>query len=114
MAAQQIPNLNTLLRGRGGRGRGRGRARGGNASSSEHHGSAPSADAIVQRTDDDAAGSRMSAVDSGYLEDPFARAFYDGGVTRRFPIMNRGQELSNHRRCPALIVAQEHMFVLPQ
>lgn len=95
MAAPQIPNLNTLLRGRGGRGRGRGRGRGGIASPGDHGATDTAADLIVQRTDDDASGSRMSAVELGYLHDPFARAFFGGKTTRRFPIMNRGRDRLN-------------------
>ncbi|CAK7197589.1 carboxy methyl transferase for protein phosphatase 2A [Sporothrix eucalyptigena] len=49
--------------------------------------------ASVVSTDTDAAISRMSAVDIGLLEDPFAQYFAgDGGgpVPRRLPIINRG------------------------
>ncbi|CAK7272261.1 carboxy methyl transferase for protein phosphatase 2A [Sporothrix epigloea] len=48
---------------------------------------------IVQSTDTDAAISRMSAVEIGLLDDPFAQYFAgDGGgpVPRRLPIINRG------------------------
>lgn len=48
---------------------------------------------IIQSTDTDAALSRMSAVDIGLLEDPFAQYFAgDGGgpAPRRLPIINRG------------------------
>lgn len=64
-------------------------------------------DRIVQQTDDDAAGSRQSAVEAGYLHDPFARMLYldsthrGGGAgqqapegvlqVRRMPIINRGK-----------------------
>jgi len=48
-------------------------------------------DKIVQQTDDDAAGSRLSAVDAGYLHDPYARPFSNvQGSVRRMPIINRG------------------------
>jgi len=48
-------------------------------------------DTIVQQTDDDAAGSRLSAVDAGYLHDPYARPFSNvQGSVRRMPIINRG------------------------
>ncbi|KIW19471.1 hypothetical protein PV08_00043 [Exophiala spinifera] len=48
-------------------------------------------DAIVQNTDHDAATSRLSAVDAGYLEDPFAHLIGPSeGVSRRLPLMNRG------------------------
>lgn len=92
MAAPQIPNLNTLLRGRGGRGRGRGRGRGGHFATAGQDDtvSASEPDGIVQRTDDDAAGSRMSALSLGYLHDPFAKTFWDRDAPRRYPVMNRG------------------------
>lgn len=55
-------------------------------------------DDIVRGTDKDASVSRVSAVEVGYLEDPFAKLFLSsqrgggvaGGGTRRFPIINRG------------------------
>ena len=48
-------------------------------------------DQIVRNTDNDAATSRLSAVEAGYLEDPFARLLTSGEeVTRRLPLMNRG------------------------
>ncbi|KIW23959.1 hypothetical protein, variant [Cladophialophora immunda] len=92
MSAPAIPNLNSLRRG-GQRGRGRSRADhaahvgAGHGSSRNqlHH------DEIVQSTDNDAATSRQSAVDAGYLEDPFSALLHTGGpVTRRLPLMNRG------------------------
>ena len=81
-----IPNLLDSLRsarGRGGRRRGR-------------HGHGPSArthEAVVQGTDTDAAVSRLSAVEMGYLADRYAGFFVpktDGPVSRRLPIINRG------------------------
>lgn len=89
MAAPQIPNLRSL---RNARGTGRGRGRGG-------IGSVPSAeeervanDKIVQQTDQDASVSRLSAVEVGYLNDPFAKYFVaEGKAQRRFPIINRGE-----------------------
>lgn len=103
MAAPQIPNLNTLRRGGGGlRGRLRGRGRGGSsnggddATSQENKNNAKNAavkDQIVQNTDNDASVSRLSAVDLGYLDDPFARSLTSSGGgpgSRRFPIINRG------------------------
>jgi len=49
-------------------------------------------DQVVRNTDNDAATSRLSAVDAGYLEDPFARLLTSGeGVNRRLPLMNRGK-----------------------
>ncbi|ETS05521.1 S-adenosyl-L-methionine-dependent methyltransferase [Trichoderma reesei RUT C-30] len=89
MSAPSIPNL-LSLRGRGGRGRGRGRGRGGSEPGSK---AAASHDSIIQGTDTDAAVSRLSAVDLGYLSDPYARYFVsaiDGPPARRFPIINRG------------------------
>ncbi|KAJ9204457.1 hypothetical protein DTO271D3_1944 [Paecilomyces variotii] len=93
MSASQIPNLNTLRRG-GGRGS-RLRGRGGGSASGDQHGTGSSAasakDRVVQNTDNDASVSRLSAVELGYLEDPFAKALTAPGPgTRRFPIINRG------------------------
>jgi hypothetical protein len=93
MSASQIPNLNTLRRG-GGRGRLRGRGGlGTSTTGEERHGSRGIAaqDRVVQGTDNDASVSRLSAVEIGYLEDPFARALTPpGSETRRLPIINRG------------------------
>lgn len=50
--------------------------------------SASDKDAVVQGTDDDAAGSRLSAVSLGYLQDEFAQHF--ATEARRMPIINRG------------------------
>lgn len=91
MAAPQIPNLNTLRTG-GGRGRGRGRGLvpiDGPASSNSDAEKA-ARDAIVQQTDSDASVSRLSAVQLGYLEDPFAELFVPSKSQRRYPIINRG------------------------
>ncbi|KAI1182432.1 leucine carboxyl methyltransferase [Nemania serpens] len=92
MSAPSIPNLLTLrgsLSGSGGRGRSRGRG-GTRSSATPTH----SHEAVIQGTDTDAAVSRMSAVDLGYLEDPYARFFVHapavGAVVRRLPIINRG------------------------
>ncbi|KAH8656035.1 S-adenosyl-L-methionine-dependent methyltransferase [Tricladium varicosporioides] len=89
MSAQQIPNLLSLrggTRSRGIRGRGRGGATGHPTSAS-----GPSQkDLAIQSTDTDAAVSRLSAVDLGYLDDPYASLFVDGSGTRRLPIINRG------------------------
>ena len=106
MSAPSIPNL-LSLRGSGARGRGRGRDRdrGRGRGGSGALGSSPalSQDTVIQGTDTDAAVSRLSAVDLGYLDDPFAQFFAQqqppqhhphghaqGGVTRRLPIINRG------------------------
>lgn len=81
-----IPNLLETLRASRGRG-GRRRGRGGHITSSQHH------DAVIQGTDTDAAVSRLSAVDMGYMDDPYAAFFVqtaDGPVPRRLPIINRG------------------------
>ena len=50
-------------------------------------------DRIIQGTDQDASVSRLSAVEVGYLRDPFARDFIPSERdrrVRRFPIINRG------------------------
>ncbi|KAI9749781.1 MAG: carboxy methyl transferase for protein phosphatase 2A [Lichina confinis] len=125
MAAPQIPDLRTLRsqhpprRGRGGGERGRGRGRGIPSSASLGQGSAPTpsprwdqdvdndshevngvvvGDQIVQRTDVDASLSRVSAVEAGYLDDPFATLFLDGteNTARKLPIINRGTFVRSH------------------
>ena len=87
MSAPRIPNLNTLRRG-GQRGRGRGGA----PNNDQYVGTRQvNKDEIIRNTDNDAATSRLSAVEAGYLDDPFAKLL--GGneeVTRRLPLMNRG------------------------
>ena len=92
MAAPSIPNLNTL---RSGRGRGRGRGFGSSASSTASNPEEDRVrhDAIVQQTDVDAAASRLSAVEAGYLNDPFAKYFAPLSIQKRFPIINRGPNL---------------------
>jgi len=94
MSAPSIPNLLSLRgasRG-GGRGRGFGRGRGGVGSSSSSP--TPGHDITIQGTDTDAALSRLSAVELGYLDDPFAEFLAQntapGPPTRRLPIINRG------------------------
>jgi [phosphatase 2A protein]-leucine-carboxy methyltransferase len=90
MASREIPNLKTLLgRGRGGGLRGRGRGRGGYGSGSEE--SEAARDSAVRGTDQDAAGSRVSCVELGYLEDPYAKLFATQATTRRLPLLNRGK-----------------------
>ncbi|KAH6607492.1 hypothetical protein Trco_003805 [Trichoderma cornu-damae] len=96
MSSSSIPNL-LSLRGRdGGRGRSRsrGRGRGGHGLGPEAAASRGQAhDLTIQGTDTDAAVSRLSAVDMGYLSDPYARYFVTslgGPPARRFPIINRG------------------------
>jgi hypothetical protein len=96
MSAPQIPNL-LSLRGRGGRRRGNPSTYG--ESSTTDPNPNPEAaklkqDHIVQQTDADANISRLSAVQAGYLEDPFAYEFAPSPAPaqgfRRFPIINRG------------------------
>lgn len=86
MAAPQIPNLTTFRRGR----MGRGMRRGGGFIDDDHP--RPSGkDRVVQGTDNDASVSRLSAVELGYLDDPFATALTPANnAARRFPIINRG------------------------
>ncbi|KAG6008353.1 hypothetical protein E4U21_004557 [Claviceps maximensis] len=89
MAAPSIPNLLSLR----GDGRGSGRpGRGGRPGGppAPAASAAVSPDAAIQGTDTDAAVSRLSAVDLGYLEDAYARLFVTGPPTRRLPIINRG------------------------
>ena len=109
MAASHIPNLSTLLSTHGGsrlsgprRGRGRGRGRGPlqanplpptSAEEQEEDNETNQAAAkvkIIQSTDQDASISRWSAVQAGYLDDPFAHLFTTSPAPRRFPIINRG------------------------
>ncbi|TQN74790.1 Leucine carboxyl methyltransferase 1, partial [Colletotrichum shisoi] len=88
MSVNTIPNLLSLRGARGAKGgRGRGRGPGGPSSSGPTH------DQTIQGTDDDAAGSRLSAVNVGYLADPNAQFFVEnfaGPPPRRLPIINRG------------------------
>ena len=90
MSVPQIPNLNTRRRGGGRRGgRGRGIAPGGTESSRDANSFAR--DMIIQGTDNDAATSRSSAVEAGYLDDPYAKLIVPSGtVDKRLPLMNRG------------------------
>ncbi|KAJ5238311.1 hypothetical protein N7468_002930 [Penicillium chermesinum] len=84
MAAPQIPNLNTLRRGRG-------RGRGGSQRTEEGPGRTSGKDRVIQGTDNDASVSRLSAVRLGYLDDPYAEALTPAeNAVRRFPIINRG------------------------
>ena len=89
MSASQIPNLNTLRRGVG-RGRSRGRA----SSSAPTDSSGRDKDQLVQQTDNDASVSRLSAVELGYLHDPFAKVLAGNNAgSRRYPIINRGSRI---------------------
>ncbi|KAF4301037.1 hypothetical protein GTA08_BOTSDO10552 [Botryosphaeria dothidea] len=47
-------------------------------------------DRIVQQTDDDALNARVSAVDAGWLNDPFVKAFVTKDVERRDTSIMRG------------------------
>lgn len=89
MSASSIPNLFSMRGGRGGRGGFRSR-RGGPSTSEAHH------ESTIQGTDTDAAVSRLSAVDTGYLHDVYAAFFVSrvDGPQRRFPIINRGMSWS--------------------
>jgi hypothetical protein len=91
--AMNIPNLNTLLANRSGgvgRGRGRGRRRLPGHGGDDEPG-APTQDEVVQHTDNDASGSRLAAVNLGYLRDDFAKFFCtDTALPKRYPIINRG------------------------
>ncbi|KAL8816102.1 MAG: hypothetical protein Q9223_004842, partial [Gallowayella weberi] len=80
MAAQQIPNLSTFRRGRG---RSTGLGRGAPSSLSDEDDKAAK-DRIVQQTDQDASVSRLSAVEIGYLIDPFAKRFVSGPSQRTY------------------------------
>ncbi|KAF2196069.1 leucine carboxyl methyltransferase 1 [Delitschia confertaspora ATCC 74209] len=89
MSAPNIPNLKTLLgTRRGGSGRGRGRGRG--LPESPQASSEAVRDEAVRGTDQDAAGSRVSCVQLGYLHDPYASCFATQQSTRRLPLLNRG------------------------
>ena len=88
MSAPSIPNLNTLRSSRTSKGRGGGRGIGGRPSDVDNGASTRKADQIVQQTDQDASALRMSAVELGYLDDPYANYF--SAPSRKFPIINRG------------------------
>lgn len=86
MSAKDIPDLRTLLgQRRGGNTRGRGTGHGG-----LHRSRETAADDAVRNTDQDAAGSRVSCVELGYLDDPYAKLFASQPATRRLPLLNRG------------------------
>ena len=89
MAASHIPNLNTLRNARG-TGRGRGRPGLGSPFGIVSEEDKVAKDKVVQQTDQDASVSRLSAVEAGYLDDPFAKYFVSGEGQRRLPIINRG------------------------
>ncbi len=113
MAASQIPNLNTL-QGPRSLGRGRGRGRGGLPKpESDPTKDKTAKDEIVQQTDQDASVSRLSAVDVGYLNDPFAVHFAEQRM-RRFPIINRGIQLVTGCGLEPLTARQVPMFARRQ
>lgn len=86
MSASDIPDLRTLLGNRrGGATRSRDRGRGPPGAPSE-----TVRENAVRGTDQDAAGSRVSCVELGYLYDPYARCFATQPSTRRLPLLNRG------------------------
>ncbi|KAF2005883.1 leucine carboxyl methyltransferase 1 [Amniculicola lignicola CBS 123094] len=89
MSAPEIPNLKSIFANRRGapsRGRGRGRAHAGASSERAEE----VRDTAVRSTDQDAAGSRVSCVELGYLDDPYAQLFATQASTRRLPLLNRG------------------------
>ena len=89
MSAPQIPNLASLRRGKlkpRGLGSGTQEDWTPDQTSQKQH-----KDDIIRNTDNDAATSRLSAVEAGYLDDPFAKFLSTGEkVSRRLPLMNRG------------------------
>jgi [phosphatase 2A protein]-leucine-carboxy methyltransferase len=88
-SSNEIPNLKTLLGHRRGGGlRGRGPGRGGLGRPSEENEQVR--DDAIKGTDQDAAGSRVSCVELGYLHDPYAKLFATQPATRRLPLLNRG------------------------
>ncbi|KAL8743989.1 MAG: hypothetical protein Q9190_003727, partial [Brigantiaea leucoxantha] len=88
MAAPRIPHLSTLRRGQGSTA-GRGRGSLGNSATASNEDDDATKDRIIQQTDQDASVSRLSAVEIGYLDDPFAKIFITKEAQRRFPIINR-------------------------
>lgn len=91
MSAREIPDLRTLLGSRrGGPSRGGTRGRGGIPSGHISTGRGTGADDAVRNTDQDAAGSRVSCVELGYLNDSYAKLFASQPATRRLPLLNRG------------------------
>ncbi|KAL6710584.1 carboxy methyl transferase for protein phosphatase 2A [Coniothyrium glycines] len=88
-SSSEIPNLKILLgQRRGGGLRGRARGRGGWSGADGEQQQAR--DNAVKGTDQDAAGSRVSCVELGYLHDPYAKLFATQQATRRLPLLNRG------------------------
>ncbi|OCK96582.1 leucine carboxyl methyltransferase 1 [Cenococcum geophilum 1.58] len=89
MPAPGIPNLKSLLANRRG-GQQKGRGRGPTAGGAKHESSDAAKDLVVQNTDQDAATSRLSCIELGYLEDAFAKVFATQPTIRRLPLLNRG------------------------
>lgn len=114
-SSNEIPNLKTLLgTRRGGAPRGRGRGRGGLGASSEEREQAK--DDAVKGTDQDAAGSRVSCVELGYLHDPYAKLFATQQSVRRLPLLNRGttpELLQLHYRTQANRILRPHLCNRP-
>jgi hypothetical protein len=109
----EIPDLRTLLGNRRGGGlRGRGRGRGGFGNSSEEN--EQIRDDAVKGTDQDAAGSRVSCVELGYLHDPYAKLFATQSATRRLPLLNRGMRPLHSTQVFPTKLPQVHMFALQQ
>jgi len=95
-----IPNLLSGLRSNPrGRGRGRGQSSSfppADPSFANQVPKLPRSEQAIRATDTDAAVSRLSAVQAGYLEDPFAEHFVDAtSNARRLPIINRGLSFSS-------------------
>lgn len=96
MSASQIPNLLTSRGGPRSRGGGRGHGRGQPHAGPSHL--PRDNDLDIQGTDTDAAVSRLSAVNLGYLSDPYASYFVSGPGTRRLPVINRGSSVPDLRK----------------
>ncbi|OCK80024.1 leucine carboxyl methyltransferase [Lepidopterella palustris CBS 459.81] len=92
MSTSEIPNLKSLLSSRRGGGFQSRRGRGHNNPGASTENIEAVKDSVVQSTDHDAATSRLSCVELGYLDDPFAAAFVTPGepMSRRLPLLNRG------------------------
>lgn len=57
----------------------------------------------MRSTDQDAAGSRVSCVELGYLRDPYATLLATQPSTRRLPLLNRGRPSGHCLPIPRLI-----------
>ena len=78
MSAPSIPNLNSIRKPRGALRAGPGRR------------DKTDNDTAIRNTDLDASSSRISAVQAGYLDDPFAKYLCPENWQPRLPLMNRG------------------------